>query len=563
MTNIAPRWPRALAASLLLCCLAVAAAAVPPVRVLAQDASPVTPESARLPMQPGDIHAVQMLAGEEAVYRLDVEQVGRYRLTAGLLPVASQVQVTVAATGADPLFANPFTPIDLTLRPGTYEFTFAALDDATFDFAVVRHHGTYSVNPAVVRHVDPGQHLPGQILDVPDLHAQLRIPEQAGATEWILRLENGPAEPFRLRLRGADLDLDAEVSTEATLNFWSAGGLYDMVLERTAGGMAPSFTLLQPSATELTPLYLNSVAEGTLAPNRKTRHYRLTLDDGVVANLALDSDFGGDLDLSVQPLSDPARPVARSATPLSTERIGELLLTPDSYLVTVTRTAGQGTARFRLELGVEPVQTFYSRAGGQQSASQGEDDPLNLHGFHVPAAGRQVTLELKSPAIVAAHGLVFGRRRQVRDNMLSGPVTFLAPAAGDYYIGVDTRYGFGYYTLDIGIADPPARLPEMGVVAREIEPGAVHHWRYPVPADADLISFVLVSLSDQDLDLESNWYDPDSHELHYRTSSMDPKVETVAWYDPAGGEILASVASFGTQPTEYLLVVRTQTLGGR
>ncbi|MCY4521436.1 MAG: hypothetical protein OXC13_11740 [Caldilineaceae bacterium] len=562
MTNTPLKRPRALPAALLLCCL-IAAAAVLPVRVLAQDTSPAAPESAQLPMQPGDIHAVQMLAGDEAVYKLDVEQVGRYRLTTGLLPVAQQVQVTISAAGGDPLFANPFTPIDLTLRPGTYEFTFAALDDATFDFAVVRHHGTYSVNPAVVRHVDPGQHLPSQSLDVPNLHAQLRIPEQAGPTEWILRLEDGPAAPFQLRLQGADLDLSEEVRTEATLSFWSAGGLYDMVLERSEGGIAPSFTLLQPSATELTPLYLNSVAEGTLAPNRKTQHFRLTLDDGVVANLALDSDFGGDLDLSVQPLSEPTRQVARSATPLSTEHIGELLLTPDSYLVTVTRTAGQGPARFRLELGVEPVQTFFSHAGGQQSASQGEDDPLNLHGFHVPAAGQQVTLELKSPAIVAAHGLVFGRQRQVRDNMLASPVTFLAPAAGDYYIGVDTRYGFGYYTLDIGIADPPARLPEMGVVAREIEPGGVQHWRYPVPENAHLISFVLVSLSDQDLDLESNRYDPDSHELHFRTSSMDPKVETVAWYDPAGGEILVTVSSFGTRLTEYLLVVRTQTLDSR
>ncbi|MCE2468664.1 MAG: hypothetical protein J4G06_11710 [Caldilineaceae bacterium] len=562
MTNTLPRRPRALPAVLFLFCL-ITAAAVLPVRVLAQDTSPAAPESAQLPMQPGDIHAVQMLAGDEAVYKLDVGQVGRYRLTTGLLPVAQQVQVTISATGGDPLFANPFTPIDLTLRPGTYDFTFAALDDATFDFAVVRHHGTYSVNPAVVRHVDPGQHLPSQSLDVPDLHAQLRIPEQAGPTEWILRLEDGPATPFQLRLQGADLDLTAEVRTEATLSFWSAGGLYDMVLERSEGGIAPSFTLLQPSATELTPLYLNSVAEGTLAPNRKTQHFRLTLDDGVVANLALDSDFGGDLDLSVQPLSEPTRQVARSATPLSTERIGELLLTPASYLVTVTRTAGQGPARFRLELGVEPVQTFFSHAGGQQSASQGEDDPLNLHGFHVPAAGQQVTLELKSPAIVAAHGLVFGRQRQSRDNMLASPVTFLAPAAGDYYIGVDTRYGFGYYTLDIGIAEPPARLPEMGVVAREIEPGSVQHWRYPVPENAHLISFVLVSLSDQDLDLESNRYDPDSHELHFRTSSMDPKVETIAWYDPAGGEILVTVSSFGTRLTEYLLVVRTQTLDSR
>ncbi len=562
MTHTSPPRRRALPAALLLCCL-IATAAVLPVRVLAQDTSPAVSESARLPMQPGDIHAVQMLAGDKAVYKLDVEQVGRYRLTTGLLPVAQQVQVTISAIGGDPLFTNPFTPIDLTLRPGTYEFTFAALDDATFDFAVVRHHGTYSVNPAVVRHVDPGQYLPSQNLDVPNLHAQLRIPEQTGPTEWILRLENGPAAPFQLRLQGADLDLTAEVRTETTLSFWSAGGLYDMVLERAEGGIAPSFTLLQPSATELTPLYLNSVAEGTLAPNRKTLHYRLTLDDGVVANLALDSDFGGDLDLSVQPLSEPTRQVARSATPLSTERIAELLLTPDSYLVTVTRTAGQGTAHFRLELGVEPVQTFFSHAGGQQSASQGEDDPLNLHGFHVPAAGQLVTLELKSPAIVAAHGLVFGRQRPVRDDMQASPVTFLAPAAGDYYIGVDTRYGFGYYTLDIGIAEPPARLPEMGVVAREIEPGTVQHWRYPVPSDAHLISFVLVSLSDQDLDLESNRYDPDSHELHWRTSSMDPKVETVAWYDPAGGEILVTVSSFGTRLTEYLLVVRTQTLDSR
>ena len=91
-------------------------------------------------------------------------------------------------------------------------------------------------------------------------------PSRLAQLNGFWRLENGPAAPFQLRLQGADLDLTAEVRTEATLSFWSAGGLYDMVLERSEGGIAPSFTLLQPSATELTPLYLNSVVEGTLAP---------------------------------------------------------------------------------------------------------------------------------------------------------------------------------------------------------------------------------------------------------------------------------------------------------
>ena len=93
MTNTAPQRPRALPrgpAPLLpdrrrpRPCLSA---------VLAQDSSPVAPDSARLPMQPGDIHAVQLLAGDETVYKLDVEQVGRYRLTTGLLPAAQQVQV--------------------------------------------------------------------------------------------------------------------------------------------------------------------------------------------------------------------------------------------------------------------------------------------------------------------------------------------------------------------------------------------------------------------------------------------------------------------------------------
>ena len=207
--------------------------------------------------------------------------------------------------------------------------------------------------------------------------------------------------------------------------------------------------------------------------------------------------------------------------------IGELLLTPASYLVTVTRTAGQGPARFRLELGWSRFRTFFQscRRTTVRLTRRGRSaEPARLPCSGCRPAGH---LELKSPAIVAAHGLVFGRQRPVRDDMLASPrKPFLAPAAGTTTSALTRDTDLATTPWTLGLPSRPRRLPEMGVVARETSRA-----RFSIGAtgarDAHLISFVLVSLSDQDLDLEAIGTTRTATSCHWRSSSMDPKVETV------------------------------------
>ncbi len=512
----------------------------------------------------GEIRALDLLATEEAAFTFVVAEVGRYRLMPGLLPPSADIHVTVTAANGTRLFANPLTTVDLTLLPGVYQLVFQARDDATFDFAMVRHFGSYSVNPEAVRTIDPGHHLPARTTTQSQLYARIQVPRQVEAREWFLVLEHNSDTPLTLTLTGPDLTRQEQVQGTHTLNFWSAGGEYLLHLDlgdlAETEAMSPILTFIHPGAQELISLYLNSTVEGAMSLNRNSVHYRLTIDDGFVTTWNLTSDYSGDLDLSIHPLHQPHRTVTRSASPLSSESIPDLLLVPDTYLITVTRTTGSGNVLFTLDLQVVPVNTYPYIPSQPTVAVQGEDNLLDLHGFTVEAAGQQVSLSLREPPGGVEQVFVFGRQQATWDLLLPNRIDFVVPTAGRYFVGIKTLYGYGRYALDITTDTILPTLPVTGVVAGTIEPEQQQTYRYAIPDEASLISFVLVSLGTADLDLETNQYDPNEHRLIYRTSSIDRTVETVAWYDPGPGYIMVNVQSFGPQTTEYLLVVRTQTL---
>ena len=510
----------------------------------------------------GEIRALDLLATEETSFSFVVTEVGRYRLTPGILPPSDDVHVTVTAAGGTRLFANPLTTVDLTLLPGTYELTFRALDDATFDFAMVRHFGGYSVNPAAVRVIYPGHHLASRATGQSQLYAKIQVPQQVEAQEWFVVLEYESDTPLSLTLTGPDLSLEQQVQGTHRLNFWSSGNEYLLHLDLGSieEAISPALTFIHPGEQELTPIYLNSTVEGAMSLNRNSMHYRLTMDDGFVTAWHLTSDYNGDLDLSIHPLDQPHKTVTRSASPLPTETISDLLLVPDTYLITVTRTSSEGDALFALELHVVPVNTYEHTPGQPTVAAQGEDSVLDLHGFQVSAPGQQVSLVLREPASTVEQVFVFGRQLETWEFLTPNEIQFVAPEAGLYFVGIKTLYGYGRYSLQITTDTVLPQLPVTGVVAGTIEPGQQQQYRYAIPEESGLISFVLVSLGEADLDLETNQYDPEEHQLRYKTSSIDQTVETVAWYDPGSGYIMVNVQSFGSQATDYLLVVRTQAL---
>ncbi len=522
-----------------------------------QETFPLVPEVVL-----GEIRALDLLAAEEAHFTFAVTEVGRYRLTPGILPPSRDVHVTVTTSDGTRLFANPMTTVDLTLLPGAYNLMFQAQDDATFDFTMVRHFGSYSVNPASVRVINPGHHLAPRQTEQSQLYARIQVPRQVEAQEWFIVLEHDSDTPLSLTLTGPDLVLEQQVQGTHRLNFWSAGNEYLLHLDlgATANAVSPALTFMHPGEQELIPIYLNSTVEGAMSLNRNSMHYRLTIDDGFVTAWNLTSDYSGDLDLSIHPLDQPHKTVTRSASPLPTESISDLLLVPDTYLITVARISGEGDALFALDLNVVPVSTYTHTPGEPTVAAQGEDNLLDLHGFRVEAPGQKVSLVLREPATTVEQVFVFGRQMATWDLLVPNRIDFVAPEAGPYFVGIRTLYGYGRYSLQITTDTILPQLPVTGVVAGRIDPGQQQQYRYAIPAEAGLISFVLVSLGAADLDLETNRYDPDDHRLAYKTSSIDNTVETVAWYDPGTGYIMVTVLSFGPQATEYLLVVRTQAL---
>lgn len=508
----------------------------------------------------GEILAMDLLAEERVSFSIDIAEVGRYRLMPGLLPLSDHLEVTVANAEGVPLFDSDFAAVDLTLVPGTYDIAFYARDDVTFDFVINRHFGSFTTDPELVHIVNPGDFIASRPLAQSDLYAVIVVPLQTESTEWFLQFDHQSGTSLSVTMSGREQLWEEAVTPDQPLSFWSDGGDYLLHLRTDGGDATPSLAFMQPGELDLAPLYLNSSVSGTMSPNRNQMHYRLTVDDGFVATLSLESNYAGDLDLNIHPISEPDRIVARAASPLPRETISNLLLVPDTYLITVNRAAGERSAQFELTLEVDPVETFAVVPGRTISAFQGEDSLLHLHGFHVPQEGQQITAVLQGTMRPPQRAFVFGRHAHLWEETTANPISFIAPAAGEYYMGIKTLYGSGLYALRITLAEPPPLLPATGVTTGVVQPGRSVSHRYPVPDQLDLVTFVLVSLSDQDLDLETNQYHPDRHQLSYRTSSIDPKVETVAWYDPEDGYIMVSVINYGTESSEYLLVVRPQTL---
>ena len=519
--------------------------------------APSAPRAAVL----GEAVALELLASEAATFAFAVTETGKYRLTPGLRPPATQVTATLQASNRAALWEGAWTPVELMLRPDTYTLTFTAADDAAFDFVLVRARGGFAAAPEALRAVAPGRYFEPRALGSASLFARLQVPPQTEAREWFLQLEPEPAAaPLALTLTGDGQDIRQAVQgRQASVGFWSSGGEYLLRLDGLAPDRAPALTYFGRAVEATTPLYLNTRTEAALARGQPRMRFRLDVSDAFVAHWTLTSAYPGDLDLTVRSLAQPDGFAARSRSPFAREALS-LLLVPDAYLVTVERAAGTGEAPFALALNVDPVRTHAAAAGQPAVAYLGEDEPLNLHRFAVERPGQIVRLSLQQRDFAAESAFVFGRQARAWEPVPDSEIAFIAPAAGPYFVGVKTLYGFGFYALDIDVAGAPPALPRAGVHADAIEAGQRRSYSLRIPEASHLISIVLVSLSEQDLDLETNQYDAARHALAFKTSSGDPQVESVAWYDPEPGYLLVSVLNFGREPSPFLLVTHSQPL---
>ena len=508
----------------------------------------------------GTAVTVELLQGDAVTYAFDVASVGRYRLMPGTLPPRLGVHVALVAGSGTVLFDAAYTPVDVTLLPDSYTLTFQAVeDDVVFDFMLVRHSGSLATSEDQAKEMHPGQYLPARTRSAESFFALLQIPSQPEAQEWFLQIDHPYVQPLQLSLAGPELTLSQPLQGLDTLSFWSAGGAYLLQLAEVVEGVTPTLAFFSSGQTEITPLYLNSEVASVLSPQRDRMLFQLAVSQGLLATFTLTSDYTGDLDLEVQSISAAANFHHRSSTPLPAEAIENLLLTPGSYLIAVDRQSGQGRAEFTLAVQVDPVRTLSAEPGGTVVAYQGEDELLNLHAFDVERAGQTIEVTL-APRGANRPTLVFGQQRQTWERVQRPRLAFVTSMAGPHYLGIETLYGFGQYELGLATDAVPPLLASSGVYAGTIAPSTRQNFRLRVPQASSLISIILVSLSDQDLDLETNGYDATQHTLEFKISSAHPKVEAVAWYDPTPRYLLVSVLSFGTEPTEFLVVTQSQPI---
>lgn len=509
------------------------------------------------PLEPGEAVTVDLLQGEEITYAFDISDVGRFRLQPALLPAAGAVQVSLVRTAV--LYKGPVVPIDLTLTPGPYTLRFQADEDAVFDFVLVRHGGAWADNPDAPQAVGPGHFVAGRGPDAQSHYLRLRVPAQTEPREWFLQLGVVKTGPWAATLIGEENTVRQFGAEDGALSFWSDGGDYLLHLALEDAG-APAEVAFYPALeTSITPLYLNSEFSGELAPQRRRMLFQAHASQAFLATLRLESDYTGDLDLKIQSLSAPQQFAQRSASPLASENIASLLLPAGSYLISVDRVSGEGSAEFSLAFEADPIRTLPATPGIVTVEYQGEDELLNLHVFDVPRAGQLVEILLE-PWSASRPAFVFGRQRRDWMELPQDRVAFVSSAAGPHYVGVRTLYGYGRYDLRIDTERAAPLLAGRGIHAGSIDPATRQDFRLRVPPGSALTSIILISLSDQDLDLETAGYDAALHRLEHKVSAADPKVESVAWFDPAPRYLLVSVLSFGSEPTEFLLITHSQSV---
>ena len=523
------------------------------------------------PLNLGEFVFRQMANGESATYQIAIPEAATYRITAvdDEKAVAFDLMVTDAA--GNEVFNDIFETMELELESGDVTLQFIAVDTEALEFAVFGHLGTMSADPE-----QPGTLLPGSIYfedRVNDArYALLTVPETPYPQQVFLYIEPAEEDSFDVTAEGDDIGAAGLTATEGDLlHFWSQGGEYlitvDPAERRSQFSLIP---YLGGAPAVLTP---DEPFDAAIAAGQTEAVFELTLD-APYENLAIEADTdAAEINITlVDRLYDGVYYESSSWEPsLSVENIQ-----PGTYYLFIeTEAAEEDVPVTLLVTGAagEPVTTVEPVTGepaeGLASGATVTDifeegDTLASYEFNVTQAGALITVALASNAEDTDFDLQAG---MAPDETIWSTYTigsndtlnFIAPAAGQYYIGVRSNAYTGEYALTVTEGDLAPAIAVNDLTWGSVDGGRRVLYRLDVIEPVDFLTVALIGQTDVDLDLYISGYSDDGTSLPYMSGTTTGASEIVSMplSEPGLYEIAVS-AQYSDEGGDFVLLTRIE-----
>lgn len=447
----------------------------------------------------------EMAAGDTATYELSIPEDGLYFVTA-VDEAATDFDLVLLDADGNEIYNDVFDTAEVELAAGPITLQFTAVNDNVLSFVVVGQIGTMSAAED-----QPGKLLNGSVYIEEDIsearYATISIPTTIYPQQVLIYVEPGEQDTFYLSAEGEDTFNSITTDSDNLLRFWTQGGdvqLYAEPYERRS-----SLTLIVFLSGRPIPLPLDTEVEGTIPVDGTEAVYELEVD-ATYSNLIIELD--GDIPLNLSLVDHIVN------TEVSYYSYGEPELFVDSlypgvyYLFVESDEPVVEEVEFTLYASGErgrPLGVLNDGETLSDSFDAGEETILYAFDVDTPGTLVEVTLSGDEETDFDLYG---GIRPGVNlwTNYIYGSdetLSFMAPVAGTYYIGVYSNDYTGSFDITATAVGPTPELETDILTAGYADARSKSIYRLELTEPNQLMTVILVGSSDVDLDLEVTGYD--------------------------------------------------------
>lgn len=535
---------------------APATAAVPdevPDEIVAQEELPRTIDT-------GEYVSVALDAGEMSSFQVTVPMDGEYLFSPDTdSGDPASFQLAVSAADGTVLYDGVFGEVSLELSAGTYDLLFTASAADTLAFFLLGFIGTMTNSEE-----EPGLLYPGSIYGEENLefdrYAILRLPE-GPPREVLLFLDvEGENSSAFLRVEGDDIRFNSiSAPEENLLSFWTGGGEHfisvDLFRETT-------FALVVMTGGEPETLLIDETLEDVMDVSVNQMVYQIVVDayytdltvdllwDDADVDVSLkatdafvdaDSTAFGDEVESDEVESDE---YARQESATLEEVVPGVYYAIVDYFGTLDE-----PLEFALTVSGTPGPEIVFLENREALEVEMEANSSALYEFSVGQAGALVAVELAAADEDNTDFDINVTRRpgrfmeSSRTFNASESVTFMAPAAGTYYVEVASEEA-GAFTLTATEGPLAPALAVNGVTRGSAQDGQPQFYRMEIDTAGQVLSLILAGSGDTDIDLQLELLSSRGELVHSERSATNSPYEIVSLALPTPGAYEVTVTAF-------------------
>ncbi len=491
------------------------------------------------PLMLGEYAQALVNAGESVAYGLVLPEDGDYLITPVDDDDAAAFDILVTDIDGNIVADDVFADLELALTAGSFTLTFTAIEDGDLFFVMLGNFGELSQDEAA-----PGILIPGGIVittarSSDDYYAQLTVPPLEVAQEVLIYADTGDS--------GGALFVTAEsdglynyinADDNQLLRFWTQGGTYQITVSPSA--RAQAFTLIPFLSGPPTTIDVPGEWEASFDPGVEESLVLISLDTlytDLTVTLAGDND-DADLDLRFVDALDDGGIYESSTDSGSQEQVSMENLLPGNYYIVVRRYIEDEEASFVVTVEGTPGEPLTMLEDGVAMDGALLDETLDeeaiYYEFMVDEAGSLIQMDLLTDNEDAFFQVTAGRRPgestwyAYYDYTLDRiSTTFVATMPGIYYIGVVRDETPAEFSLMVENLGPAPMLIPGEFTRNSIVDGSSDFYQLEITEPGQILSMILVSLNNRDLDLYITAYDKYGNTAQDQWSTEADGVESV------------------------------------